>query len=55
MFSEKAIELLSGNVRTAVHNGDDIEARSAMLKGALFGAIAGLTAGRASVMRWPTP
>jgi alcohol dehydrogenase len=45
MFSEKAIELLSGNVRTAVHNGDDLEARSAMLKGALFGAIAGLTAG----------
>ncbi|MEY7848250.1 hydroxyacid-oxoacid transhydrogenase [Natrarchaeobius sp. A-rgal3] len=45
MFSENAIELLSGNVRTAVHNGDDVEARSAMLKGALFGAIAGLTAG----------
>jgi alcohol dehydrogenase len=45
MFSEKAIELLAGNVRTAVHNGDDLEARSAMLKGALFGAIAGLTAG----------
>jgi alcohol dehydrogenase len=45
MFSEKAIDLLSGNVRTAVHNGDDLEARSAMLKGALFGAIAGLTAG----------
>ncbi|SFS56203.1 hydroxyacid-oxoacid transhydrogenase [Halostagnicola kamekurae] len=45
MFSEKAIDLLSSNVRTAVHNGDDIEARAAMLKGALFGAIAGLTAG----------
>ena len=45
MFSEKAIDLLSSNVRTAVHNGDDLEARSAMLKGALFGAIAGLTAG----------
>ncbi|TYL37036.1 alcohol dehydrogenase [Natronococcus pandeyae] len=45
MFSEKAIALLSGNVRTAVHNGDDLEARAAMLKGALFGAIAGLTAG----------
>lgn len=45
MFSEKAISLLSGNVRRAVHNGDDLEARSAMLKGALFGAIAGLTAG----------
>ncbi|QSW98588.1 hydroxyacid-oxoacid transhydrogenase [Haloterrigena alkaliphila] len=45
MFSEKAIRLLSNNVRTAVHNGDDLEARAAMLKGALFGAIAGLTAG----------
>ncbi len=45
MFSEKAIELLSSNVRTAVHNGDDLEAREAMLEGALFGAIAGLTAG----------
>ena len=45
MFSEKAIELLAGNVRRAVNNGDDLEARSAMLQGALFGAIAGLTAG----------
>lgn len=45
MFSERAIRLLSGNVRKAVHNGDDLEARTAMLKGALFGAIAGLTAG----------
>lgn len=45
MFSEKAIELLSNNVRTAVHNGDDLQAREAMLQGALFGAIAGLTAG----------
>jgi len=45
MFSEKAIELLSNNVRTAVNNGDDLEARTAMLQGALFGAIAGLTAG----------
>jgi alcohol dehydrogenase class IV len=45
MFSEKAISLLSSNVRTAVHNGDDLEARAGMLQGALFGAIAGLTAG----------
>jgi alcohol dehydrogenase class IV len=44
-FSEKAIKLLSGNVRRAVHNGDDLAAREAMLQGALFGAIAGLTAG----------
>jgi alcohol dehydrogenase class IV len=45
LFSERAIELLSGNVRRAVNNGDDLEARTAMLKGALYGAIAGLTAG----------
>ena len=45
MFSEKAIELLAGNVRQAVNNGEDLDARSAMLQGALFGAIAGLTAG----------
>ncbi len=45
MFSERAIELLSSNVRRAVHNGDDLEARSKMLEGALMGAISGLTAG----------
>ena len=44
-FSEQAISLLSSNVRRVVNNGDDIEARTAMLQGALFGAIAGLTAG----------
>ena len=45
MCSEKAIELLSGNVRKAVHNGESLEARSNMLLGALLGAIAGLSAG----------
>lgn len=45
MFSEKAIELLSENVRTAVHNGDSLAARSNMQLGALFGGIAALTAG----------
>ncbi|WP_254545790.1 hydroxyacid-oxoacid transhydrogenase [Halomarina pelagica] len=45
LFSEKAISLLSGSVRTAVNNGDDLDARADMLQGALFGAIAGLTAG----------
>lgn len=45
MFSKKAIDLLSNNVRKAVHNGDNLEARKNMLQGALFGAIAGLTAG----------
>ena len=55
MFSETAIELLSSNVRRVVNNGDDVEARGAMLKGALFGAIAGLTAGAslAHAMAYP--
>ena len=45
LFSERAIELLSGNVRAAVNNGDDLSARTGLLKGALYGAIAGLKAG----------
>jgi alcohol dehydrogenase class IV len=45
LFSEKAIDLLAGNVRAAVNNGEDLAAREALLKGALYGAIAGLTAG----------
>jgi len=45
LFSERAIELLSGNVRAAVNNGEDLAAREGLLKGALYGAIAGLTAG----------
>jgi alcohol dehydrogenase class IV len=55
LFSRKAIELLSGNVRKAVHNGDDLAARSKMLQGALFGAMAGLTAGAnlAHAMAYP--
>jgi alcohol dehydrogenase class IV len=54
-FSERAIRLLSSNVRTAVHNGDDLDAREGMLQGALFGAIAGLTAGAtlAHAMAYP--
>ncbi|MHB9288571.1 hydroxyacid-oxoacid transhydrogenase [Halobacteriales archaeon Cl-PHB] len=55
LFSERAIDLLSSNVRAVVNNGDDLEARSAMLKGALYGAIAGLTAGAnlAHAMAYP--
>jgi alcohol dehydrogenase class IV len=55
LFSERAIELLSGNVRAVVNNGDDLAAREAMLKGALYGAIAGLTAGAslAHAMAYP--
>lgn len=45
MMSEKAIELLYGNIRQAVHNGDNLEARSNLLLGALLGGIAALTAG----------
>lgn len=45
MYSERAIKLLYENIRRATHNGDDIQARSNMLLGALFGGIAALTAG----------
>lgn len=45
MCSERAIQLLSNNIRGAVHNGDDLEARENILLGALFGGIAALTAG----------
>ena len=45
LFSERAIALLAGNVRAAVNNGEDLAAREGLLKGALYGAIAGLTAG----------
>jgi alcohol dehydrogenase class IV len=44
-FLETAIELLGGTVRQAVNNGDDLRARERMLRGTLFGAIAGLTSG----------
>ncbi|GAB7092620.1 hydroxyacid-oxoacid transhydrogenase [Halorubrum luteum] len=55
MFSETAIDLLASNVRRVVNNGDGVEARGAMLKGALFGAVAGLTAGAslAHAMAYP--
>ncbi len=55
LFSERAIDLLSSNVRAVVNNGDDLEARTNMLKGALYGAIAGLTAGAnlAHAMAYP--
>ncbi len=45
VLSERAIQLLAGNVRAVVNNGDNVEARGNMLRGAMFGAIAGLTAG----------
>jgi len=45
IFSETAIKLLVGNIRQAVNNGEDLEARTAMLRGSLFGSIGGLTAG----------
>jgi alcohol dehydrogenase class IV len=44
-ISERAIELLSGNVRRAVHNGDDLEARAALLEGAMLTSVVGLSAG----------
>ena len=48
MFSLEAIRLISDNIRTAVHDGTNIEAREAMLLGSLYAgyglANAGVTA-----------
>lgn len=48
LFSLKAIELISQNLRIAVHNGSNIEARSQMLLGSLYAGLglanAGVTA-----------
>ncbi|MCK9362501.1 MAG: iron-containing alcohol dehydrogenase [Syntrophales bacterium] len=48
MFSLEAIRLISDNIRTAVHDGSNIEAREAMLLGSLYAgyglANAGVTA-----------
>lgn len=45
VFAERAIRLLADNLRTAVHSGTDVEARSNVMLGALFAAIASLTTG----------
>jgi alcohol dehydrogenase class IV len=48
MFSLEAIELIASNLRTCVHNGDDIAAREALLLGSLYAGLglanAGVTA-----------
>jgi len=48
MFSLEAIELIASNLRTCVHNGDDIDAREALLLGSLYAGLglanAGVTA-----------
>ncbi|MCF8054539.1 MAG: iron-containing alcohol dehydrogenase [Deltaproteobacteria bacterium] len=48
MFSLEAIQLIGENIRTCVHNGGDIEARSKMLLGSLYAGLglanAGVTA-----------
>jgi alcohol dehydrogenase class IV len=40
LFAEKAIRLISNNLRTAVANGNDIEARTNMARGSLYAGIA---------------
>jgi len=48
MFSLEAISLIAGSLRTAVHDGNNIEAREAMLLGSLYAGLglanAGVTA-----------
>jgi alcohol dehydrogenase len=45
MYALEAMELISGNIHIAYANGDNMEARSAMLMGALLGGKALATAG----------
>jgi alcohol dehydrogenase class IV len=48
LFSLEAIQLIADNLRTCVHNGDDLDAREQMLLGSLYAGIglanAGVTA-----------
>lgn len=45
LFAERAIRLLADNLRTAVHDGTDLDARADLMLGALFAAVASLTTG----------
>lgn len=45
VLNERAIRLISNNVRQVVHNGSDLEARTRVMRGSLFAAVAGRAAG----------
>lgn len=40
MLAKQALDLLGANIETAVHNGDDLEARGAMLMGSMLAGMA---------------
>lgn len=49
MFALEAIRLIGGYIQTAYERGDDIEARTAMMFGAMYGGMALTSAGTAGV------
>jgi len=55
MYCEKALELLYGNIRTAFAKGDNMEARTAMMEGALLAGIAFANAGVTAVHAFAYP
>lgn len=55
MFAARAIELISANLRTAVAQGQNLEARSAMLEGSLLAGIAFANAGVTAVHAFAYP
>lgn len=55
MYCSKAIELIYSNIRTAYAKGDNIEARSAMMEGALLAGIAFANAGVTAVHAFAYP
>jgi alcohol dehydrogenase class IV len=55
MFAARAIELIADNLRTAVAQGGNLEARSAMLEGSLLAGIAFANAGVTAVHAFAYP
>ncbi|MRR36983.1 iron-containing alcohol dehydrogenase [bacterium] len=55
MYCEKALELLFNNIRTAFAKGDNLQARTAMMEGALLAGIAFANAGVTAVHAFAYP
>ncbi len=55
MFCERAIRLIYNNIRTAFAKGDDIQARTAMMEGALLAGIGFANAGVTAVHAFAYP
>jgi alcohol dehydrogenase class IV len=55
MYCEKALELIYGNIRTAYAKGDNLQARTAMMEGALLAGIGFANAGVTAVHAFAYP